>query len=177
MAAMLRRGFGDSVTSGSVAGTWWHPMEWDIEFLDWVLCGLYRCRWRADMVRRSPEPGNHMNALAFARDYLRKNPKASFAEIRDAAKKKKLTLFPISYGRAQALEGLVKSRPYGSGKKAKKKSTRGPGRPKGSKNRPKIGSRGATLDSVNELLESVKAIQQERDDAVRTLEKIRALLD
>lgn len=123
-----------------------------------------------------------MNALAFAREYLKKKPKATFAEIRDAAKKKKITLYAISFGRAQALEGIVKSRPYGSKKKAKK-SGRGPGRPKGSKNKVKRGpgrprkTTALGVDAVTELLTSIKSIQRERDEAVRTLEKIRQLLD
>jgi hypothetical protein len=37
-------------------------------------------------------------------------------------------LYPISYGRAKALEGLVKVRPYGSKKKTKTKAKRGSGR-------------------------------------------------
>jgi len=137
-----------------------------------------------------------MNALEFAREYLKKKPKAAFAEIRDAAKKNKITLYAISYGRAQALEGVVKSRPYGSNRKAEK-STRGPGRPKGSKNKVKKGPgrpkgsknkvkrgpgrpRKSTIlgvDAVSELMSSIKKMQRERDDAVRTLEKIRRLLD
>ena len=143
-----------------------------------------------------------MNALEFAREYLKKEPKAAFAEIRDAAKKKKITLYAISYGRAQALEGIVKSRPYGANRKAKKStrgpgrpkgstrgpgrpkgSTRGPGRPKGSKNKVKRGPgrprKSAILggEAVNELMSSIKNMQRERDDAVRILEKIRRLLD
>ena len=76
-----------------------------------------------------------MNALEFARRYLRKSPKAPFAKIQAAAKKKKIVLWPISYGRALALEGLVKSKP----KKAKKKTGKKRGRPVGSKNKPKRG--------------------------------------
>ncbi len=79
------------------------------------------------------------NALEFCRAYLRKKPKAPFAEIRDAAKKKRIILYPISYGRAKALEGLIKTAPYGSKKRAGKKTKRGPGRPKGSKNKVKRG--------------------------------------
>ena len=43
------------------------------------------------------------NALTFCRAYLKKKPKAPFAEIRDAAKKKRIKLWPISYGRALSL--------------------------------------------------------------------------
>ena len=120
------------------------------------------------------------NALEFCRAYLRKKPKAPFAEIRDAAKKKRITLYPISFGRAQALEGIVKVRPYGSKKKAKATTKkRGPGRPKGSKNkrgpgRPPKSRTG--LDSIENLVSTLKTLQRERDDAVRALDKIRSLL-
>ncbi len=88
------------------------------------------------------------NALDFARAYLKKKPKAPFADVRDAAKKKKLVLYPISYGRAQALEGIVKVAKYGSKKAAKKKAAkkkgakktgRGPGRPQGRTNSSRPG--------------------------------------
>ncbi len=142
------------------------------------------------------------NALEFCRLYLRKKPEAPFTEIRDAAKKKRITLYPISFGRAQALEGIVKVRPRGAKKGATAK-TRGPGRPKGSKNkrgpgrpvgsknkrgpgRPK-GSKNkagpgrprksrAALDSIEGLVVSLKTLQRERDDAVRAIDKIRNLL-
>jgi len=132
------------------------------------------------------------SSLDFARAYLRKKPKASFAEIRDAAAEKKLVLYPVSYGRAQALEGLVKVAKYGTKKKAKasgrgpgrpkgsknkaKASGRGPGRPKGSKNKPRLPAR-TRIDSIDDLVGTIKNLQQERDRAVDALEKIRNLLD
>lgn len=57
--------------------------------------------------------------LEFTRRYLRDKPDASFAEIRDAAAAEDLKIYPIVFGRAKALEGLVKVAPYGSKKKAK----------------------------------------------------------
>ena len=132
------------------------------------------------------------NALDFCRAYLRRSPKATYAQIRDAAKKKRLTLYPISYGRAQALEGIVKSKPYGSSKKAKKTAAkrgpgrpkgsknkkRGPGRPKGSKNkrgpgRPRKSSEHLALTS---LVDTLKNLQRERNDAIKVLHKIRELV-
>ena len=120
-----------------------------------------------------------MNALEFCRVYLKKKRKAPFAEIRDAAKKKGIILYPISYGRAQALEGIVKMKPYGSKKKATKEvAKRGPGRPKGSKNKrgPGRPRKTADLTALDSLVSTIKNLQQERDQAVRVLEKIRALL-
>lgn len=114
-------------------------------------------------------------SLDFARAYLRKKPKASFAEIRDAAAKKNLVLYPVSYGRAQALEGLVKVAKYGTKKKAKP-SGRGPGRPKGSKNKRRSPAR-TRIDSIDDLVGTIKNLQQERDRALDAIEKIRNLLD
>ncbi len=58
-------------------------------------------------------------ALEFTRQYLREKPEASFAEIRDAAVERDLKIYPIVFGRAKALEGLVKVAPYGSKKRAR----------------------------------------------------------
>lgn len=58
-------------------------------------------------------------ALDYIRQYLRDKPEASFAEIRDAARELGLTVLPILFGRAKALEGLVEVAPYGSKKKNK----------------------------------------------------------
>ena len=137
------------------------------------------------------------NALEFTRAYLKKKPKASFAEIRDAAKKKRLTLWPISYGRAQLLEGIVtvKKKAKFAKKKSVKTPGRGRGRPKGSKNKVKPGpgrpkgslnKRGpgrprmvatAGLDSLEAIVATVKNLQRERDQAVKMLDQIRGLLD
>ena len=68
-------------------------------------------------------------------DAMTKNRHVTFAEVRDAAKAKGMTVYPISYGRAQLMLGIVKKKP----KKAKAKATvqptdapvkRGPGRPR-----------------------------------------------
>ena len=96
------------------------------------------------------------------------------------AKKKGLVLYPISFGRAQALEGIVSIAKYGTRKAAKKKSGRGPGRPKGSKNKPKFGalspSSAVSLDSLDALVNTIKTLEQERNEAVATLDRIRAML-
>jgi hypothetical protein len=120
------------------------------------------------------------NALEFCRAYLRRSPKASFAQIRDAAKKKRITLWPISYGRALSLEGLAKTKPKKkAGKKrgrplgSKNKVKRGPGRPKGSKNKAKGG---VDLSGLDGLVASLKSLQRERDDALKTLDRIRQLI-
>jgi hypothetical protein len=58
-------------------------------------------------------------AMDFLVAELKKNRKAAYADIKAKADKKKLKLYPIMYGRAQALLGIVKSAKRGSGKAAK----------------------------------------------------------
>ena len=124
------------------------------------------------------------NALSFCRSYLRRSPKATYAQVKKAADTKKIALWPISYGRAKALEGLLPKK-----KKAKKKVAKKRGRPKGSKNKPKAklgrgrpkGSKnrkkgGVNLSSLEGLLSTLKTLQRERHDALRTLAKIRDLV-
>ena len=115
-------------------------------------------------------------SLDFARAYLRKRPKATFVEIRDAAKAEDLVLYPVSFGRAQALEGLVKVAKYGTKKRSAKVPGRGPGRPKGSKGKRRRGA-AAGLSSVDGLVETIQNLQDERDRAMDAIEKIRARLD
>ena len=129
------------------------------------------------------------DALSFCRTYLRRSPKATYAQIRDAAKKKRLTLWPISYGRALSLEGLVKSKPKKkTKKKGKTKVGKKRGRPKGSKNKKATVKRGRPKGSKNRkkgsmnlsgldgLVSILKTLQRDRDDAQKTLAKIRELL-
>ena len=67
------------------------------------------------------------SALEFIREQFKKDPGVSFADVKAAAEKRGFKIYPIMYGRAMMLEGLVK----GGGAKKKR------GRPKGSKNKPK----------------------------------------
>ena len=120
------------------------------------------------------------NALEFARRFLRRSPKAPFATIRDAAKKQRIILYPISFGRALALEGLIKTKP--KKKAAVTKNKRGPGRPKGSKNKPKRGpgrprKTAGSLDSINDLVATLTNLQKDRDRALALIEKIRNLVN
>ena len=48
-------------------------------------------------------------AMEFLVDSLKRNPKASYADLKAKADEKKLPVFPIMFGRAQALLGIVKS--------------------------------------------------------------------
>jgi len=121
--------------------------------------------------------------MAFVMDYLKKHRTATFAEIRDAGAKKKLKLYPIVYGRAQALLGIVKLSPRGSGKAAK--AAKAANAPKAAKavvggkkrGRPRKNA-GASVDtsSLEGIIAAVKTLQDERERLHGTLGKIQAIL-
>jgi len=68
-------------------------------------------------------------AMAFLVSALKKNKKAAYGDIKAAADKKKLKLYPIMFGRAQALLGIVKSAKRGTGKTARTTAAKKAGRP------------------------------------------------
>ena len=55
-------------------------------------------------------------AMDFIVASLKSNRSAKYADIAAAAAKKKLKIYPIMFGRAQALLGIVKSAPRGQGR-------------------------------------------------------------
>ena len=57
--------------------------------------------------------------MAFLVDALKKNRKASYADLKAKADEKKLKLFPIMFGKAQVMLGIVKAAKRGTGKFAK----------------------------------------------------------
>lgn len=121
------------------------------------------------------------SAIEFTRAFVKKKPKAEFKEVQAAGKKKGLVIFPIVYGRAKALEGLVKVAPYGSKKKKKttKKGRRGPGRPKGSRNKrtTKPSHNVATaMDSLESVIAAMRKSNEERERYQRALQKINDIL-
>ena len=58
-------------------------------------------------------------AMEFIVDALKKNRKVAYADLKAKADEKKLKVFPIMFGRAQAMLGIVKSAKRGTGKVAK----------------------------------------------------------
>jgi hypothetical protein len=112
--------------------------------------------------------------MEFVTDYLKKQRGASFAEVRDAAAKKRMKVYPIVYGRAQALLGIVKLSPRGEGKAARARAAktgravvkRGPGRPRS----------GGSLESLDTIISAVKQSQAEQSRYRSVLEKIQGLL-
>lgn len=132
------------------------------------------------------------SAMDFIVEHLRKNKKASYAEVREAAEAKKFTIYPIMYGRAQTIVGIVKAKPRGQGKVAKAKAAaaapaaapaaasapampkkRGPGRP------PKSSyavSAGIDMSSFDGIISAVRSSEQAKTRYRAALEKIQAIL-
>ena len=83
--------------------------------------------------------------MAFLLAALEKDRGASYGDLKAAAEKKDLEVFPIMYGRAQALLGIVKAAKRGEGKAAKatkakaakvQKASAAPARAAGKRGRP-----------------------------------------
>lgn len=118
-------------------------------------------------------------AMEFVVDYLKRKRDASFADIRDAAAKKRLKIYPIVYGRAQALLGIVKSAPRGSGKQAQARARAAAGRTAAGGGRRGRRPRAAApaLDSLDNVIAAVKENQAEKERLRSVLEKIQGLLE
>lgn len=124
------------------------------------------------------------SAMDFILEHLKKNKKASYAEVKAAAEKRKLSIYPIMYGRAQALLGYVKSKPRGQGKAAQAKAAkaraangggaapqrRGPGRP------PKSASAHIDTGSLDGIVAAVKNSEVAKARYRSALEKIQSIL-
>ena len=121
-------------------------------------------------------------AMDFIVDALKSNRSAAYKDIAEAAAKKKLTIYPIMFGRAQALLGIVKAAPRGQGKMAKAKAAkaapaaaapakRGPGRPR--KNAVAAPAFDGTLEGIVSM---VKGSEQAKARYHAALSKIQAIL-
>ncbi len=121
------------------------------------------------------------DSMKFIVSALQKNKNAVYADIRAKAEKKGLTIYPIMYGRAKALLGLVQTAKRGQGK-AKKAAAkraakqaasgaapkRGPGRPR------KVES---AADSISSVIAALQDGGRERDRYRKAIEQIRAIVD
>jgi len=107
---------------------------------------------------------------------LKKNPKATYKDIAAAAAKKKLKVFPIMFGRAQAMLGIVKPAPRGKGKAAKAKAAKAAGVKRGP-GRPRKSAMPALDGSLESIVAAVKSSEQSKERYRGALEKIQAILD
>lgn len=129
-------------------------------------------------------------AMEFIVESLKSNRSAAYKDIAEAAAKKKLKIYPIMFGRAQALLGIVKAAPRGQGKAAKAAKAkaakaapaaaapamgapvkRGPGRPR--KNPIAAPAFDGTLDGI---VAAVKGSEQAKARYHAALSKIQAIL-
>lgn len=116
-------------------------------------------------------------AMDFIVDSLKSNRNAKYGDIAAAAAKKRLKIYPIMFGRAQALLGIVKSAKRGQGKAAKAKQSaampgavkRGPGRPR---KVPVAGFDG----TIEGIVAAVKSSEQAKARYRSALEKIQSIL-
>lgn len=122
-------------------------------------------------------------AMDFLLESLKADRNAVYKDVAEAASKKKLTVYPIMWGRAKALLGYVKVAPRGQGKLAKAKAAkaagagqpakRGPGRPPKSASG---GSMGALSGSLDGIIAAVKGSEQAKARYRAALEKIQSIL-
>jgi hypothetical protein len=63
-------------------------------------------------------------AMEFLVDALKRNPKAAYADLKARADEKKLAIFPVMFGRAQTMLGIVKMSKRGHGKAAKARAAK-----------------------------------------------------
>jgi hypothetical protein len=122
-------------------------------------------------------------AMDFIVETLKSNRNAKYSDIAAAAAKKRMKIYPIMFGRAQALLGIVKSSPRGQGKAARAKQKtaksnasnatpgvkRGPGRPR----KVAVAGFDGTLEGI---VSAVKSSEQSRARYRSALEKIQAIL-
>ncbi len=116
-------------------------------------------------------------AMDFIVDSLKSNRGAQYRDIAEAAAKKRLKIYPIMFGRAQALLGIVKQAPRGQGKMARAKAAkaglplkRGPGRP------PKAAKSGSFAGTIEGIVAAVKSNEQAKSRYRAALERIQSIL-
>ncbi|HET6202466.1 MAG TPA: hypothetical protein VFI25_06655 [Planctomycetota bacterium] len=103
------------------------------------------------------------SAMTFIIDYLRRESDAPYKAVQAAAKESGHTIYPVMYGRAKAILGLIP---------VKKRGTASPGpKPRGRR----AGRTILKLESLEDLkgfLDSFKKVQTERDGYREALESI-----
>ncbi|MBI5853032.1 MAG: hypothetical protein HZB39_18635 [Planctomycetes bacterium] len=121
------------------------------------------------------------DAFAFVHSMLQKDPKVAYADVAAKAKAKGHKIYPVVFGRAKLLLGLVKANPAKKAKAAAKKAAkaaaktaaagvvrRGPGRP------PK--AKASALSGIDGIVQHIKGVERERDQLRATIEKLQSVL-
>ena len=141
----------------------------------------------APMAAKKKKSKKTAKKSASAMDYivgrLKKNPKTDYGSIKEGAEKKGLSVYPVMYGRAQLLLGIVKAGDSKARKKKKKAGAKN-GRRKAAATRGRAargrGARAASGDPMAAVQALVKDLQtQERTnrDLRAALERVRDMID
>jgi hypothetical protein len=104
-------------------------------------------------------------AMSFILDYLKRNKEAPYAEVQTAAKGEGHAVFPVMYGRAKGILGLIPVRRRGTG--AGPVLPRVP-RGRGGRSVLRVGS----LQELKQFLASFREVQAERDRLREAIEQI-----
>ncbi len=118
-----------------------------------------------------------MTPMDFIVEALKKDKNAVYADIHAAADKRGMKIYPIMFGRAKALLGLVPVKPRGQGKARAAKTAsapsagkRGPGRPR------KTAVAASAVGSLEAVITALRDGERERDRYRRALDQIRNIL-
>jgi hypothetical protein len=102
--------------------------------------------------------------------FLRKRPKAAYADVRESVERAGHTIYPIVYGRAKALLGLIptKRRRRAAGRRRSVRAPRAAPRV-----RRVAASTSASLDQIRSMLQDYERVKRERDALRDALEAVR----
>jgi hypothetical protein len=104
--------------------------------------------------------------VEFMVDQLKENPEISFRQMKELAEAKGFTIYPATFGRAQALAGLLDDEPEDAELERARAAQRG--RPRPSSNDP------ATL--LEDLVESFDGLAGQRDAMRKAVESMHAIV-
>lgn len=111
------------------------------------------------------------DAMEFILSRLRKNPNAEYRAIQEEAAKKGFKIYPIMYGRAKSLLGLVQVSPRGS-KKKRGTVRRSTGATTTTRRR-----QAGVSSPLDSLIGAMRELERERDRYRKVLDQIAHLID
>ena len=114
------------------------------------------------MSKDKPKP-----AMDFIVAFLKDNPTASYAAVRAGAEQRGLQVFPIMFGRAQAMLGLVEVAPRGARKQRQAERM---------ESAERSGARPIDAGSLEGLVSTIRQSEQQRVRYRRALERVSAIL-